>query len=238
MKLRGWVPFALLVTVTLTGGCGAGTEDRATAESAEARQAAPGTGGAASSSTTPTTERRVLGTIEATVDGDSRTWYVVAGEASDGPYASGIWMEMSSGRYTVVIGGLDDRDPPIHTFSRSDLSNLSLGDYDGSTLALSVEIPEGGGPASFSVPGSGEGGVTVMYMPVASVDFEDMSGMYQMVEGSLTLEEGGVSAGEARARGTFSGTFESMAGGGSVTITEGRFDVEALPNVEAIQPEQ
>lgn len=175
----------------------------------------------------------VLGTMEATVDGESRTWYVVSGEAQDGPYASGVWME-SEERRTLVVGGLDAEDPPIETFSRGGAATTaSLGDYEGSALTVLVELPEGGSGRYAVSEGSGAT-VQVVYMPDAGR--MDPASMYHMVEGVVEIEAAEVADGHASARGTFSGTLEPLRGGEGIPVTEGRFEVRSLPNVEEIQP--
>lgn len=177
---------------------------------------------------------RSLGTVEATLDGERQVWHVVEGQASDGPYASGIWFQLPDGPVAVVLGGFDSADPPIETFSRGGGgSPASVGEYRGSSLSLQVQLPSGGSPARFSLPAD-EGRAMVVFTPV--FDAEDMSGLLAMASGEVEVVEASL-AGETMAlRGTFSGRLEPMGGGDPVTVTEGRFEVREIPSAESIQP--
>ncbi len=195
-------------------------------------QLAEGAGTDATGSAIVTT----LGTIHATLDGQSRTWYVVAGQSSDGPYASGVWFEKTGGGHFITLGGLDVEDPPIESFSRGggDASKMSMGDYSGSSLSMGLAVDLASLPQRISLP-ENEGMATVIFLPV--VDMTDMSGMLVMQSGQVQIEEAAIADGEARVRGTLSGTLTPMLGGESVEIKDGRFDLEGLPNVKDIQPD-
>lgn len=193
--------------------------DRDTPESAEA------------SSRTATT----LGTIRANVDGEPRTWYVVAGEAADGPYASGTWLEWSEDSYMLSLGGLDSEDPPIGTFHRGgEAGAMSMGDYDGGGLTLTAQLDPSDAPATFTVPEDALAGA--VFAPV--LDMADMTNALVMVSGTVEVAEVEISGTTLRARGTFSGTFEPMGGGGAVVFTDGSFDVRDLPHADRIQPRE
>lgn len=175
--------------------------------------------------------REVLGTIEATMDGTSRTWYVVAGPAADGPYSSAVWMDLPGGP-VGVLGGLDEAEPGISGFSRgsADLTvPPSLGSYSGSALNLLVPVA----PGRYAV-GDGSGRQQVLYLPDAGGT--DPTAMFRMVEGELVVEEAGMADGTARLRGTWSGRLERSSDGAAMTVSSGVFDVRDVPAASAIQP--
>ena len=160
---------------------------------------------------------------------------MVAGQASDGPYAAGVWLERSDGGHIISLSGLDVEDPPIQTFSRGggDASRMSMGAYDGSAMTMGVTVHLDALPLRISLPDD-EGQGTVIFLPV--VDVSDTSGMLVMRSGRLEVEEAAITGGKARLRGTFSGTLAPMQGGDTMEVTDGRFEVEGLPNVKDVQP--
>ncbi len=172
----------------------------------------------------------VLGTIEATIDGEARTWYVVEGTARTGAYASAAWIDAGDDGRIVSIGGYDDERPPIETFEADmQAGSMSFGDYDGSALVLSVTVSADGG--SFSVDLAASSNAMVAYMPQASAD---MSGMYTSTSGALDVTSSSFDAETSRVSGTFSGTLRQMMGDGEVRIENGRFDVGGIPAVETL----
>lgn len=176
----------------------------------------------------------VLGTLEATVDGESGTWYVVSGSLGGQPYASGLWMDMGDERQ-VLAGGFDTADPPLDTFERdADGMPVSYGDYQGSVL--SVVVPEGSVAAPFVVrfPTEDASAASVFYQPVATLD-DVTAGTYWLAEGTLEVKAVTVEGGVARMEGTFAGTFRSMAGGEAIEMTGGRFAVERLPSLASLR---
>lgn len=173
-----------------------------------------------------------LGTIEATMNGEPRVWYVVTGQATDGPYSSAVWLEVDGGTI-VSLGGLDSENPPIATFSRGGVggTGASMGDYQGSALNLQMRLPEGASSAEFTFPGSESGGGVVFLADAAVVE---VGSMLTMATGALIVDGSGREGDKVRVRGTFSGTLQTMAGSNPVQITEGRFDVSGIPSVAAI----
>jgi hypothetical protein len=199
-----------LIALTACGGDAPETAD----DAAASRSATPG----------------VLGTIEATIDGEARTWYVVEGTARTGAYASAAWIDAGDDGRIVSIGGYDDERPPIETFEADMQSgSLSFGDYDGSAFVVSVTVSGDGGP--FSVELGGSSNAMVAYMPQASAD---MSGMYTSASGALDVTSSSFDAETSRVSGTFSGTLRQMQGDGEIPIENGRFDVDGIPAVETL----
>ena len=179
---------------------------------------------------------RTLGTLEGMVDDETRTWYVVAGEAQDGPYSSGVWFELSEGVRVISLGGFDTPEPPVHAFDRGggNPTSMSLGGYEGSTLNLTLEVPGNGGSTRFSLPEEEARNVAVVFMPV--FDLSDMSGMYRLVRGTLEVETAEIRGRTASVRGTFSGRLETSSGADALEITDGRFRVEGIPHQDAVKP--
>jgi hypothetical protein len=170
-----------------------------------------------------------LGTIEASIDGRSRTWFVVKGQAQDGPYASGVWMEPEPGHLLVTAGGFDKADPPIRTFNRA---TGSLGDYGGTVINLNFTVPREASSAEFSFPDRTHHHASVLYMSGPAMD--DLSSMFQMAEGTLRLEAIEIRDGTVRIQGSFAGALEAMDGSGASRKTDGRFTIEKLPDARSL----
>lgn len=222
------LPTSLLKSLAI--GCALGAAGCGGDDAAAAGAAAGGAVADARSEARSTT----LGTIQATVDGEARTWYVVAGEAADGPYASGTWMEWEEGTYMLSLGGLDSEDPPIGTFHRGGASGaMSMGDYRGGAFTVTAQLGPSDAPATFAVPDD-EQLAGAIFAPV--VDMEDMTNALVMVSGTVQVAELEMSGTTLDARGTFSGTFEPMDGGAAVEFTDGSFEVRGLPHANEIQP--
>lgn len=172
----------------------------------------------------------VMGTIEATLDGEARTWYVVDGTARSGVYASAVWLDAGDGGRIVSVGGYDTRRPPLETFEADMQSGtMSFGDYDGSAFVLSVTASEDGAPLAVDLAESGE--AMVAYMPRASAD---MSGMLTSTSGSLEVTRATFDAETVRLTGTFSGVLRELQGDGEMRVENGRFDVSGVPSVDAL----
>lgn len=210
LRLTAAVAFMALATVAACGGDAPDSADDAAVQ----RPETPG----------------VLGTIEATLDGESRTWYVVEGTARTGPYASAAWIDAGDGGRVVSISGYDDERPPIDTFEADmEAGNLSFGDYDGSAFVLSVTVGDGGEP--FSVELGESSNAMVAYLPQAS---PNMSGMYTSTSGVVDVTDSSFDAETSRLSGTFSGTLRQMQGDGELQIENGRFDIGRVPAVETL----
>lgn len=175
------------------------------------------------------------GTLEASFDGEARTWYAVAGEAQDGPYASSVWVDSPDGRM-LVMAGFDEENPPIDTFSRGGGpagGEMTLGDYTGSALTVAIDLrsdPLG------DYPLDGSSATQVIYAPDASRMTAES--LYSMTDGLLTVEDFELTDGSAAIRGTFSGRLEPLMDGGSsvIKLANGRFDVNGIPSADAILP--
>lgn len=175
------------------------------------------------------------GTLEASFDGEARSWYAVAGEAQDGPYASSVWADSPDGRM-LVMGSFDEENPPIDTFSRGGGpagGEMTLGDYTGSALTVAIDLrsdPVG------EYPLDGSSATQVIY----ALDASQMTaeGLYSMAYGILTVEDFELRDGTAAIRGTFSGRLEPLVegGGDAIELANGRFDVTGIPSADDILP--
>ncbi len=185
-----------------------------------------------SSTQVPSEAAGLLGTIEATMDGDPRIWYVVTGEATDGPYSSGVWLETSGGTI-LSLGGLDSGSPPIGTFSRGGVGGTGaiLGNYEGSALNLQIRLPEGASSAEFRLPDS-DASAGLVYLPDAAV--QEVNSMLMMASGTVVVEDASRTGDKVQVRGTFSGSLQRAGGGEPVQITGGRFEVRGIPPVSSV----
>lgn len=208
----------LLLAATLSG-CGGEDAGRADSANGETRETA--------TEATSSGDVNVLGTIEADVDGEARTWYVVEGTVRGEPYASGMFIS-SDGSRLVTLGGFDTDDPPLDSFQTdAGAGNISLGDYEGSAINISVDIPND--RTSLQVELSGMSGTSaIAYMPVATTE-DVMSSALFAQSGSIRVEEAQFDETRGSLRGNFSGELSLVDGSRSATITNGRFSIEGIP---------
>lgn len=236
MKLTpsdGLGPRPTLVTLailTLIPACADRTADASSDAVGDAPGATPGASAARSDAAA-----RSLGTIEATLDGEARVWHVVEGQASDGPYASGIWGD--AGETVIVsLGGLDSADPPIETFSRGTAGGegMSMGDYEGSSFNLQLQLPPDATAATFELPAD-EGRATILFAPVFDIE-DPLGGTLVFASGTITVESVARDGDEMEISGAFEGSLQPRDGGAPVSLTNGRFEIAGLPEASTIQP--
>lgn len=204
---------------------------------AEDAYAAVARAGLDSEDSTASAREGVLGTLQASLDGQERTWYIVRGEGGTGPYSSGMWMEGSDGNVIVSLSGLDSDSPPIHTFEVDlEAGEMSLGEYRGSSFSLTVPVPAEGGSRRFTFPADDNSGASIVYTPDAGAIAEgiDMTNLFSLVEGEIQITAAERTGESISIRGTFSGTLESMEGGRRIEAAEGRFVAESVPSLQSI----
>lgn len=162
-----------------------------------------------------------IGTIEATLDGEARTWYVVSGEVEGRRQPGAFWMEMGGDERMAVVGGYDTEDLDFSSFELQGGRPVSLGGYEGSMLSIGFPIGDGDGTGSWTPADSD---VVVTYL----ADAQDLD-----YSAALLLEEGVVETtriqteGTCRFEGRFAGTLRPMGGEGEgVEIVDGAFRVE------------
>ncbi len=193
--------------------------------------AEPGAADAVSATPDPVPDG-LLGTIEATIDGESAEFYVVAGEIRGDPYAAAVWYETGDGRIMLALGGLDTPTPNLDTFQQGQAGTpVSFGDYEGPVLSLVLDLAAEPEPVTLELP-AGDNASSLIYMPRATVD--DLTAMYMAASGSLELTEVTLSEGILTAAGSFSGTVRSMGSGEEVEITAGAFAVSDVPHLSQV----
>jgi hypothetical protein len=222
---------ASLVVLSL-GACGGDAPPAADVQAANAPSSATTQATTATATGSPSHSRinEILGTIEATVDGQAMTWIVVSGTVEGRPYASAVWMGGGPGERQVVAGGFDTMDPPLHTF-RLDVGGMatSYGDYRGPILALFITEAAVAAPVRLAFPDA-EGKAGVYFQRRADLD-DVMNTSFWLTEGTLELAAFAFYGDLARVVGTFSGTFRAEGTGETVRVTDGRFDVTDVPGV-------
>lgn len=177
----------------------------------------------------------VLGTLDATIDGQRTEFYIVAGDIRGEPYASAAWHEPDEERILLMVGGLDTPSPPLDTFEHgANGQPVSFGEYDGPVLSLLIQLTPEPQPFASSLPDDSSMSGLV-YMSRASLD--DTSVMYLIYSGSLDVSNVSLSNQRMSAEGTFSGRFRSMGTGEEIEITDGRFMVEGAPHLDEVTPE-
>jgi hypothetical protein len=174
----------------------------------------------------PLVETQRMGTIEATVEGDARTWYVVEAWTNTGRYASGRWNSAEgAGNLTLVVEGFDTQALPLGDFKTTENGNPSFGSYRGSVIMLTVPVSGDGGSISLNLSDD-ESRATVSYIPDAGAG---SPAHYVSDEGSLNGDWAVSDAGTMRLHGRFEGVFRSGSGDETIRIENGSFAVQDIP---------
>jgi len=184
-----------------------------------------------------------LGTIEARLNGDARTWYVVAGDTRDPRRSAGSWYEPRPGERLIAIAGFDTATPPLQSFTRDASGRwTSYGDYDGSLFTMIFNVGSDPQPRRETFPPKGQH--TVVYVAQAGklnlskpgVDIKSMlAAMHDLQTGTLNVTAIGFDGDRAFIEGTFSGTLEAP-GGNRMTVTDGKFQARSLPKLDVTRP--
>ena len=171
----------------------------------------------------------VLGTIEATVDGEALRWHVVTGSVRGEPYSSALWFQTPDGDLVASFGGYDTADLPFDSFEMDPARGLSLGDYVGSAITLLL-MPESGAEPFVTTLSDDAPGLS--YAPVATA--QDITTTLFGRSGTLRVTRLEIDGERLSAEGTFEGSLATMGGEGSVQITNGRFVVEGVPSRDSL----
>jgi hypothetical protein len=163
-------------------------------------------------------EPRIIGTIEAVLDGEPKTWHLLYSD--DDATHSAFWTAHGAGQNMAILGGYESLDV---TFGK-DESGYPTVSGPGSMMTINFGFAVGAKSAKHTLPQQGAAPVGVIYMPRAG-DYSSMLGMEEGVVEVTTID---MSAnGEAKFTGTFSGKLMSMdEARTTVSITDGRFEVE------------
>lgn len=161
-------------------------------------------------------DNRVLGTIEATFNGEQRTWYVLEGTVDGKRQPGAYWYESGGRDARALIYGYDTPDVPFDTFR----PEAPTGDYRGSAITLMIELAFVEWPGSVQLPGDYG---AIFYSPVVAEE-----SLFSISDGRLevrTLEM--PRRGSGKIEGTFSGTMtRSPELVEPFPVTQGRFEIE------------
>ncbi len=171
----------------------------------------------------------VIGTIEATIDGEARTWYVVTGSVRGESYASAVWYQTPEGELVASLGGYDTADLPFDTFETDPAQGVSTGDYRGSAVTVVIMPGAAAAPYRAEISDAAPG---VTYAPDASVPGID--GVYLGQSGGLDVRRLEIAGDRLDVEGTFWGTLQTFSGDGAVEVAEGRFSVRGVPSRSAL----
>ncbi|HLS55384.1 MAG TPA: hypothetical protein VK052_04880 [Zeimonas sp.] len=163
---------------------------------------------------------QAIGTIEATIDGKTMTWYVPGRNAGDDGSAGAMWMSMQPGTGKAVIGGYESRDT---TFGRDPATGKPTVSGQGSQVIITFDFPERASDARFGLPAKGAHDVSVWVLPTIG----DHAGMQVLNAGNLSVSRiEARRSGASRFEGSFSGTISDRAGKVKRAIANGRFTVD------------
>jgi hypothetical protein len=196
--------------------------------------------------TAVTGSNTVIGTISATLDGESFEWYMVTTGRRGLGQSSSLWFTFEEfDEILVALGGYEDPNiflPDLGPDSGVDDMDefLAESDYDGSSFGLVFEYLPGESAVTYNLSDSmiDEDGrlVAVYYSPIFSpeafTDFlrEDLACF--MTEGTLAVTRLEAEVGQdGRFEGTFSGTLTCQIEGmpDTITVTNGRFEGLEIP---------
>jgi hypothetical protein len=193
------------------------------------------------------TANRIIGTISATLDGESLEWYMVTTGRRGLGQSSASWFTFAEfEEILVALGAYEDPDIYLpYLGPDSDVEDmdefLAEFDYEGSSFGLVFEYLPGATSVTYTLTGDyfdADGRlVAAFYSPIFSpeafVDFlrEDLACF--MTEGTLAVTRLEAEVGEdGRFEGTFSGTLTCQIEGvpGTITVTNGRFHGLEIPH--------
>lgn len=207
-----------VIPMLLLGACGDAAER-------EADPAIPADGSPVVE-TAAAQDNAVLGTIEATVDGEPRTWYVLEGTIEGERQPAAIWF-VAEGEETATAGitAYDRPDVPFETFViNREAMQIDYGDYEGGLLTVTFEFTPGDeGTVRFSLPE--DNGAAVVYVEDVAAGMT-MENMYGLEEGTIEVTEiEAERTGVSRFAGSFSGTLWKLDQSVRMTVTDGRIEV-------------
>ena len=166
-------------------------------------------------------ENRVIGTIEAELDGQPVTWHVLESDAIEGPAGkSALWMQLDEDTRVATIGGFESRGVK---FSKDPASGMVKVSGEGSQVSLALQFPEGAEQMEYIKPVDGPHDAQVIVQPRAG----DYSAIHMLDSGRLTLDTLVANrTGDSRFEGTFEGELATLDGEKAGTLTNGRFSVD------------
>ena len=163
-------------------------------------------------------EPRIIGTIDAILDGEPKTWTLIYSD--DDASHSALWVPHGAGQKMAILGGYESLDI---TFGKDGSGHPTVSG-PGSMLTINFEFAVGAKSAKHTLPQQGAAPVGVLYLPQVG-DYSSMLGMEKGVVEVTTIDMS--EDGKAKFSGTFSGKLQTMdEARTTVSITDGRFEVE------------
>lgn len=163
----------------------------------------------------PTGAFEPIGTIEAVMDGQPRTWYIPGGrDSSTGSGA--MWMSVSPGVGTAVLGGFESRDVE---FGMDPASGIPTATGEGSQIVITFEFLLDVTSAESSLSGQD---FSILFLPAIG-DHGRMQGMDQGKLSASLVQASRTDA--SQFEGTFSGRLVDGDGQVRARLVEGGFKV-------------
>lgn len=173
----------------------------------------------------------VVGTIQATLDGEPRTWYVLRTDRPDLIETTAGWFYIPDAPEIPFVGitGFEDKDVPFETFVFDELAGFTdFGSYTKSVIGIGFQFDPDQPTVSYQYPYEGPalaGGVT--YRPNAG-DLSN-SGSFGLTDGFLEVEfASGVGQDLSMMQGTFAGTMFRLDHNELLDLSDGQFQVEVV----------
>jgi hypothetical protein len=165
----------------------------------------------------------VIGTIEATLDGKARTWYVLKTDMVDKGGGSGaIWMQTGSDQAMVIVGAFETKDV---TFTKDAATGTITAGGQGSQFSLTFKIPPGTKSMTYRKPETGISLADVFLM----TRIGDYASIHPLGEGQVTVDRITLDDTEnGHIEGRFEGTLIDRDGEPWGRIRDGRFEVDGV----------
>jgi hypothetical protein len=144
-------------------------------------------------------ENTVIGTVEATIDGQENSWYVLQPEGDMWPTA--VWLAMGPERGVASINAYGSEDIPL---VRDKMIGFSLPENAAPVLIIAFDFPVGAAQGAYTLPSESTFSAADA---IWQSDFMDSDSSFS---------------------GTFSGTLKRINSEDSVTITNGRFEIDGV----------
>lgn len=172
-----------------------------------------------SGTTWATDENRVVGTIEATIDGLECGWYVIASGEAENEKSTAMWMGRGSGFALAMISGFDSQTVTFR--KRADSAGLEP--TSGTVLAISFLFSRNESEQRIVFPTEASDPSTVVFQPEAG-NYQDL---FALEEGEIKVDKiESAGPGLYRFEGRFSGRFLPLTGETAVEVVGGRFVIE------------
>jgi len=165
----------------------------------------------------------VIGTVEATLDGQARTWYVLKTDTvNKGGDSGAIWVQTDPDQARVIIGAFETKDV---IFTKDGTTGMITASGQGSQISVTVKIPSGMKRMTYKKPETGISPADVILM----TRIGDYKSMRPLGEGQITVDQITLDETEkGHIAGTFEGTLIDREGKPWGRVTNGRFEVDGV----------